>query len=95
MTNEWTNMKCTRIELSSKHQLWDPYDPIFESQENSMMDYLGDIQQPHSWGCSLVIQLISMAHNTQIHTVVPFDHAHIRPLTTSRSLHDGVSPLTM
>ena len=43
--DKWTKVECTCIKLTSEHQLWDPYNPTFESQE-----------LPHSRGRSLVIQ---------------------------------------
>ena len=37
---------CTRIELTSRDLTWDPSADIYEDQENSMMDYQGDIFRP-------------------------------------------------
>jgi hypothetical protein len=59
--DEWTNAECTHIKLTSEHQLWDPYNPGFKSQENAMMDYHGDIRMSHSGGRSLVIHSVSTA----------------------------------
>ena len=37
---------CTQIELTSRDLTWDPLTDIYEDQENSMMDYQGDIIRP-------------------------------------------------
>ena len=44
--NEFEHHGCTRIELTSRDLTWDPSTYIYEDQENTMMDFQGDIVRP-------------------------------------------------
>ena len=44
--DEFKHHGCTRIELTSCDLTWDPSTDINEDQENTMMDFQGDIVRP-------------------------------------------------
>ena len=59
--DEFNERKCTRLELTSEHLPWDPYDSAFEEQEKAMTDCHGDIidSRANARGRSLVISALS------------------------------------
>ena len=59
--DEFNSRKCTRLELTSEHLLWDPNDPSYAEQEKAMTDYHGVIidSRANARGRSFIINAIS------------------------------------